>query len=85
MERCKHRRYTRARSDDSDDGHIQSFSQASKGRCSPLWGAIVAHALEQLWREGVGNLVGRGSLLPHLVEFSQSRGVAHALEMSPIA
>src|SRR5439155_26201193 len=70
VERCEHRRSAWARSDDSDDGHIQPFSQASEGHCSPAWGPIIAHALEQLRREGVGNLVGRGSLLPHLVELS---------------
>jgi hypothetical protein len=85
MERGTYRRYTWAGGYNPDDGHIQPLSQASEGHCSPLWGAIVAHVLEQLRREGVGNLVERGALLPHLVELGQSRGVTHALKMSPIA
>src|SRR5262249_28248782 len=85
VERCKHRRLTRPRSDDPDNCHIQPLSQTLKGLRSPLWGTIIAHALEQLRWKGVGNLVGRGSLLPHLVKLTQSRGVAHALKMGPIA
>src|SRR5262245_18570472 len=55
LERCDHRHSTRARSDDPDNCHIQPFSQTPKGHRSPLWSTIIAHALEQLRRKGVGN------------------------------
>ena len=45
MKRGTYRRYPRAGGNNPDDGHIQPLSQASEGHCSPLWGAIVAHAL----------------------------------------